>query len=200
MKIIGITGGVGSGKTQLLAYIREHYNCGTVLADEAAARLQEPGGSCYSQIVGLLGKEILRTDGTIDRQLMAGKIFVDRHLLEQVNAVVHPAVRDFVKGRIQENRVEKKDFFFLEAALLIEAGYEEIVDEFWYIYTDVEERRRRLIKSRGYTQERIDSIIKEQLAEEDFRKACQVVIDNSGTLESSYRQIDQKLGEYLWKN
>lgn len=200
MRIIGITGGVGSGKTQLLSYIRQHYNCEVVLADEVANRLKEPGEKCYEAIVKLLGAGILQEDDTIDRQKMAEVIFRDKDLLDRVNEVIHPAVREYIAELIVKKRQEKKDLFFIEAALLIEAGYEDTVDEFWYVYAGLDERKRRLKAQRGYTQEKTDSIAKEQLSEEAFRRTCRVIIDNSGVLEDAYRQIDKKLGEYLWQN
>ena len=91
------------------------------------------------------------------------------------------------------------ELFFVEAALLIESGYEHIVDEMWYIYAREDVRRRRLSESRGYTPEKIEKIIASQLSEEEFRQHCDFVIDNSDSLEDSYRQIRQKLEAYSWK-
>ncbi|MDE6739837.1 MAG: dephospho-CoA kinase, partial [Lachnospiraceae bacterium] len=88
-------------------------------------------------------------------------------------------------------------YLFIEAALLLENGYKAIVDEMWYIHTDEQVRRDRLRTSRGYSDEKIDSIMQGQLSEEDFLRQCPVVIDNSGTLDSVYKQIDEKLGEDL---
>ena len=89
----------------------------------------------------------------------------------------------------------KTCFFFIEAALLIECGYLNIVDEMWYIYAREDIRRKRLKESRNYTDEKINAIMDSQLKEEEFRKYCKVVIDNSGSLEDSYEQIDRELGE-----
>ena len=82
---------------------------------------------------------------------------------------------------------------------MIEDGYLEIVDEMWYIYAREEVRRQRLRTTRNYSDEKIDAIMGSQLKEEEFRKYCNVVIDNSDTLTDAYRQIDEKLGEYLWQ-
>ena len=90
-------------------------------------------------------------------------------------------------------------FFFLEAALLIECGYASYVDEMWYIYADEEVRRKRLKENRHYSDEKIDSIMKGQLGEEEFRKNCQVIIDNSKELMETEKQIDKILGDKLWK-
>ena len=88
------------------------------------------------------------------------------------------------------------DLFFIEAALLIEAGYGEVVDEMWYIYAEEGIRRKRLAANRGYTEERIQGIISKQLSEEAFRAACDFVVDNSGALEDTKAQIDRRLAAY----
>lgn len=198
MKIIGITGGVGAGKSEILAYIREHYNCQVILADNVAHQVEEPGQKCYNELVALLGADILNQDGTIQKTRMAAKIFADSRLLAKVNELVHPAVKEYILQKIAEKKKEGKlDFLFIEAALLIEDGYEQIVDELWYIYTKLDIRRERLKASRAYSDEKINQILQGQLSEEEFRKHCKVVIDNSGSLAEAYQQIDEKLGEYL---
>ena len=198
MKVIGITGGVGAGKSEILAYLREHANCRIIIADKVAHELEKQGGICYAQIVALLGKEIVAEDGEIDKSKMAARIFTDRKLLARINEIVHPAVKEYIVNEIaKEREAGRLDYLFIEAALLIEDGYSKIVDEMWYIHTDEKTRRERLKASRGYSDEKIDSIMREQLPEEEFHKNCSTVIDNSKTLESAYGQIDKKLGERL---
>ncbi len=198
MKVIGITGGVGAGKSEILAYLKEHCRCRIIMADRLAETLEEPGQVCYLQIVSLLGQDILQEDGRIDRRKMAAKIFADGKLLTAVNAMIHPAVKEYILQIIQTEKVEDVlDYLFIEAALLIEDGYDKIVDELWYIHADAEVRRQRLKASRGYTDEKIDNILGQQLSEEAFFKHCHVVIDNSGSLDHVYKQIDEKLGEKL---
>ena len=196
MRLIGITGGVGAGKTEVLKYIRTHYSCEIYLADQVAHEVQAPGQSCYKAMVELLGQEILDADGKIDRSKMAARIFGDPALLEQVNALVHPAVWDYLTGKIEEARNRGDvELFFIEAALLIEAGYKAIVDELWYVYADEATRQERLRQNRGYSQERIQGIMSKQLTEEAFRASCDFVIDNSGSLEESGAQIDARLAK-----
>ena len=194
MRTIGITGGVGAGKSELLAYIEKNYNSRILLADTVGHRVKEPGQPCYEKLVALLGKEILFPDGQIDRKAMAERIFADPELLEQVNGMIHPAVETYILEQIHLEQVRGTlDFFFIEAALLIECGYEDKVDELWYIYADREVRARRLKAARGYSNEKIQEIMDSQLSEEEFRRHCQVVIDNSGSLQDAYRQIDEIL-------
>ena len=198
MRVIGITGGVGAGKSALLSYVKEHYQCRVILADEVAHLVEEPGQECYRALVRLLGNEILNPDRTIDKKRMAEKIFTDSAVLEQVNAIVHPAVKEFILREIaQSRRKEKEDFLFVEAALLIECGYGEILDELWYIHAREDVRRSRLKAGRAYSDEKIDRILGEQLSEEEFRRYCGVVIDNSGSFAEACLQIDKKLEEYL---
>lgn len=197
MRLIGITGGVGAGKTEILQYIKKHYKCEIYLADQVAHEVQAPGQPCYNELVELMGKSVLKEDGTIDRTIMASRIFLEKELLLKVNALVHPAVQKFLLDRVDEARKNPEiELFFIEAALLIETGYKEIVDEMWYIYADETARRKRLEANRGYTPLKISQIMDKQLSEEAFRSACDFTIDNSGSLENSFRQIDEKLQNF----
>ena len=199
MRLIGVTGGVGAGKSEVLNYIKKHYKCRIYLADDVAHLVKVKGEECYYELVSLLGEDILQEDGEINKSAMAAKIFADDALLEQVNEIVHPQVRIYLEKRIREAQEDvDTEIMFIEAALLIEAGYKELVDELWYIYADVEVRKKRLMSSRGYSEEKIHQIMEAQLSEEVFRKECDFVIDNSGTLADSYRQIRKKLKGFTW--
>ena len=196
LKIFGITGGVGSGKSEVLKYIKSKYNCRVILADDVGNQVKLPGESCYEALCDLLGRDILDENGFINKEKMATAIFSDKTLLQRVNAIIHPAVEEYILKEIEkEKQSDTYDFFFIEAALLIECGYEKHVDEMWYIFSTEEVRRKRLKESRMYSDEKIDSIIKGQLSEEVFRKHCSIVIDNSNDFEATKQQIDKILGE-----
>ena len=200
MQIIGITGGIGAGKSQVLQYIQNHYKCRVILADDVGNEVKLPGKICYNQLVDLLGNDILDKEGFIQKEKMAARIFSNKELLLQVNAIIHPAVMDYIVTEIQkEKEAGIQDFFFVEAALLIECGYASYVDEMWYVYASDEIRRERLRANRHYSDEKITSIMKGQLQEEEFRKHCQVVIDNSDDFSKTEKQIDKILGDKLWK-
>ena len=197
MKVIGITGGVGSGKTKILTFLKENYKCEVIVSDELAKDLCKKGEPCFKPLVDLLGKDVLSKDGEIDKTIMAQKIFNEKSLLEKVNGIIHPAVRVFIEEEIETLKKENTlDYLFIEAALLIECGYKEIVDEMWYIYTNIDVRRKRLKESRGYSDAKIDSILKSQLSEDEYRRNCDFEIDNSGLCEDSFEQIRERLGEY----
>ncbi len=196
MKVIGVTGGVGAGKSTVLNYIESVCKCRVIFSDNVANDIKLKGMPCYEPIVELLSEEVLGDDGEIDKAKMAKMIFSDKGLLSKVNDILHPAVNRFIHEQIEYERNKNElDFLFIEAALLIENGYGEVVDEMWYIYADEEVRRQRLKASRGYTDEKISDILKGQLSDEEFRKHADFVIDNSGDEESMHRQINLKLGE-----
>lgn len=200
LKFIGITGGIGAGKSEILNYIGKHYRCEIYLADSVAHEVKKPGTDCYRELVALLGEDITGQDGQIDRGRMAGKIFSDGELLERVNGIIHPAVKKYLLDHLERARQEgAAELFFVEAALLVECGYGALADEMWYVYADEETRRNRLRQSRGYSEERIDGIMASQLSEEQFRENCDFVIDNSGTLAKSFAQIDRKLEAFTWQ-
>lgn len=200
MMTIGITGGVGAGKTEILTYIETHYNCRIILADQVGNEVKKAGTECFKQLVSCFSVNILQENGEIDKNKMAAAIFADAELLAKVNAIIHPAVTKYILQEMEKEKKRKElDFFFVEAALLIECGYDRYVDELWYIFVNEKIRRERLKNSRQYSDEKITNIMNGQLSETEFRNACQVVIDNSGDFEHTKIQIDSVLGDRLWK-
>ena len=190
--VVGITGGIGCGKSTVLNILKESFNAHIIDADKVAHRLMEPYNPAYNNIKACFGNSIIGSDGYIDRKKLGQMVFSDKEKLKCLNAIVHPMVKEAIKEEIRninENSLYRSDaecmnekmLTAVEAALFIEAGYMDICDELWYIYTDNESRIGRLIKSRGYTREQAESIIANQLSDSEFRRYCHVVIDNSGS-------------------
>lgn len=196
MKVIGITGGVGAGKSAILSYLKEKHGAVVVEADKVGHFLMEPGGACYYSIVEKFGSSILNGDQTINRGKLGKIVFADETLLEALNQIIHPRVKAHIVSEIAKERAyHRTKVFVIEAALLLEDHYDAICDEIWYIDTDAAIRAERLKASRGYDDEKIAGIMANQKSPEEFRKACQAVIDNSGLLEDTYEQIDRQLGK-----
>ena len=194
MKMIGITGGVGSGKSRVLSYIEETFDCVICQADHVAWDLQKPGEKGYLEIVKHFGNGILNEDGTICRPELGKIVFSDEKELEVLNGIMHPAVKEAIREKISVEAKKGTRLFVLEAALLIEDHYDVICDEMWYIHTDASIRAKRLKETRGYDEERIAGIMANQKSPEEFRSECDAVIDNSGDLAYTYEQIDKQLG------
>ena len=195
MKFIGITGGVGAGKSAVLDYLANRPGVRVMLADEIAHELMEPGTDCYEQIRQAFPEhDIYKEDGQFDRIKLAKVIFSDENKRGRMNGIVHPAVKAYVIAEPKRERQEGKlALLVLEAALLIEEHYDEICDELWYIYTTEENRRARLKASRGYSDAHVDRVFASQLSEEEYRRHCRVVIDNNGTLEETLTQTEEAL-------
>lgn len=196
MKVIGVTGGVGAGKSEILNFIADNWNATVVEADEVGYLVMKPGKSCFAPIVELFGPGILQEDGTLDRAKIAQMVFEDKKLLDKLNAIVHPAVKKYIRKAIEREKENETDFFIVEAALLIEDKYDEICDELWYIYADEETRTERLMKNRGYSEEKVKSIFANQLSEDEFSDHCDFEIDNSGDFEDTKEQIMQRMQMY----
>ena len=173
MKVIGITGGVGSGKSEVLKFLEQEYGAVVCQMDEVAKQIQKKGTQAFSRIVQEFGEQIVGNNGELDRMKLGSCVFADEKKLQRLNDIVHPEVLEW----------------------LIEDKYDEICDELWYIYTDEAVRRERLKSSRHYTDEKITRMIASQPVEEVFRKACTVVIDNSGDFEATKRQIGDRLNK-----
>ncbi len=206
MIVIGITGGVGSGKSTVIGYLAQLAPCRVIYADTAAKELYLPGAPCYEELLRILKKaagdeadSVCRKDGTIDTGFMSRLIFSDEELLQEVNGLIHPAVFRYIMDEIEKARCSGMNgIFVVEAALLVECGYRPYLDSLWYVRCDESVRRQRLKSDRGYSDEKIDSIMKSQLKEEEFLAACDVCIDNSGEPDGTRAQIRKALCEMQW--
>jgi dephospho-CoA kinase len=195
MKVIGITGGVGAGKSEILKYLKEKHGAIVIEADKVGHLLMEPGGACYYTIVEKFGSSVLNGDQTINRSKLAKIVFASEALLGELNKIIHPRVKSYIVSEIAKERAyHRTKYFVVEAALLLEDHYDVICDELWYIHTDEKVRAARLKESRGYDDEKIASICANQKSPEEFRSGCHIVIDNSGDLADTQKQIDEQLG------
>ncbi len=197
MKILGVTGGVGSGKSSILEYLEKNYGAKVYQADAIAHKLQEPHNQCYERIVEHFGRVILNADSTIDRSILGSIVFRDSKELSVLNQIVHPEVKSYILDAIKEEQQLGTGLYVLEAALLLEDNYDEICDDIWYIFADEQTRRMRLKADRGYSEQRINTVLQSQLSEVAFKSKCHVTIDNSGALETTYQQIDQLMEKYI---
>lgn len=197
MKVLGITGQVGAGKSTVLAYLQEHYGARIIQADAVGHLLMEPDMPCFVQVLEAFGVEILDGDGKIDRKKLGALVFAAPQELERLNKIMHPAVKAWILSEIEAEKEKKRvPFVVVEAALLIEEHYDAVCDQLWYISVADDVRRRRLKKSRGYTDRRIDDILKNQQKDAVFREYCQFVVDNSSDfVENTFEQIDRGLVE-----
>ena len=191
MKIIGITGGVGAGKSTVLDYLREQFHAYVIQADQVGHQVMEPGEICYSQVIALFGEHILKKDKTIDRKAVSDVVFGNEEKLTKLNGIIHPAVRQSVLEEIQLQKEKKTAIVVVEAALLLEEHYEKFCDKVWYVHTDREIRISRLMENRGYSREKSESIISSQAPDEYFAKHADYIIRNNGDIKDTWLQVEE---------
>lgn len=193
--IVGITGGVGTGKSTILQILKDEYNAAVIMADDVAKELMEPGQPSYRAVVEYFGTEILSGEegSPIDRVKLAGIVFSDPDKLSALNLLTHPLVRIRILELIDEYNRQNYDLIIVESAILIQAHYLDLIDELWVVYADYDTRVERLISSRGYTVEKIDNIISNQLSDDEMKRYASFLIDNTGTIDDVRRQLSDYL-------
>ena len=196
MMVLGLTGGVGAGKSRILELFSHDYGAQVIQADLVAGELEEPCHPGLTGLVSLFGNEILSPDGTLDRKLFADRIFGNPEALKRVNALIHPLTWNEIKRQIRESSAE---LIVVEAALFDERS-REVCQYLLYVDTQDEIRIQRLMENRGYSREKCLDIMKNQADRNDFLKLADFVIDNSGSLEESRLQIRRILKKTGYDN
>lgn len=206
MFILGITGGIGTGKSTVLDILRTEYSAYILEADKVAHLLMMPGKSAFNEIVATFGEDVLTEDGEIDRNILGKRVMSESSSLEKLNSIVHPAVKEYIIQDISEKRrvlldqsdnTEKQNLYVIEAALLIQDGYREICDEIWSVITSEDIRIKRLIASRGYTEDKARSFIKNQPEDEYFITNSDKVLYNNGSADELMDAIRGEI-DRLW--
>lgn len=196
MKVIGITGGVGAGKSTVVGILQKHYTIEYLHCDAIAHELMERGGSAHEELLSLFGEDLVNGDGTLNRGKLYERAFLGNRV-EELNACVHPKVRIYVEERIASlRRSGFQGMVLIEAALLIEAGYKAICDELWYVHAPLKLRRARLKANRGYSDERVDAIMAEQASEELFFSQSDFVLYNDSSQEECERHILEQVEKH----
>ncbi|WP_289001431.1 dephospho-CoA kinase [uncultured Megasphaera sp.] len=195
MRIIGLTGGIATGKSTVVNMLRARgawiIDC-DILAREAVA----PGSSCLSDIARHFGEKALLPDGTMDRAYIGSIVFADPARKKELEGIIFPQIHKLLSERIDHFR--KKDencLIFLDMPLLYELKYTSYVDEVWLVYVDPAAQLKRLMARNQYTESEALARIHAQLPIDEKRSLAQVVIDNTGSLESTEEQVDKEWNE-----
>lgn len=189
MRVIGLTGGVGSGKSYVAHRLQELYGMELLIADELGHVAMEPGTDSFDRIVARFGADLVMEDGRLDRKGLADIIFHDPQALTDMNGIVHPAVKEYLADFISK-RQELSGTILLENAILYETGCDAFCDEVWYVSAPEEIRIRRLMADRGYTEDKSRAIIVSQQPESFFRERADRIIDNAGSRQELKKQLE----------
>ena len=183
--IIGVMGGVGSGKSTVLNYLENNYEANIIEADKVAKEVMLPGNDVYNEIVKTFPEVIV--DNKIDSKQLAEIVFNDKEQLEKLNSITHPGA---VKEIISRIKSSKKRIIVVESAILLGSGVEQYCDELWFVFCNRDTRIKRLMQTRGYSKEKCISVIESQPADEEYNKGADEFIDNSYSEENTREQID----------
>ena len=186
-RIIGITGGIASGKSTVTEFLRQQ-GYQVIDADQVVHELQEPGGRLYQALLSTFGSSILQEDGRLDRPKLGAMIFGNPELLEQSSQIQNQIIREELAGR-RDLLAETEDIFFMDLPLLFELQYEDWFEQIWLVDVTEETQLSRLMTRNSLSQEEAEKRIAAQLSLREKRKRADVLIDNNGSLEETRHQI-----------
>lgn len=197
MTVIGLTGGIASGKSTAASWLKE---MGAVVidADRLGHRVYEPGTSGFEAVVNGFGHDIVAADGTINRQLLGGKVFGRPEEMKRLTDIVWPEIRRLAREEVAETkRRDKKVHIVLEAAVLVEANWFDLVDEVWVVTVEPEVARARLMARNGLTEQQAQARIDSQLTNKERSLLAYAKIDNSGTLDDFRQKVEKEWKKLL---
>ncbi|HEL1837978.1 TPA: dephospho-CoA kinase [Streptococcus suis] len=192
-KVIGITGGIASGKSTVTAFLREQ-GYPVIDADAVVHELQAKGGKLYQILLKEFGQDILSDDGNLDRFKLGQAVFADSKLLARLSDLQNQIIRQELLDR-RDALKQTEQVIFMDIPLLYEADYSGEVDEVWLVYVDRAQQLERLMKRNGLAVQDAENRLAAQLSLEEKRGKAQVVIDNSGAVETTLAQVAQLLEE-----
>ncbi len=194
MQVIGLTGGIGAGKS-LVAEVLGGLGARVIDADKVGHEVYAPGTEGFRAVVAAFGAEVVGEDGQIDRARLGEKVFGNAAELQKLTAIVHPLIRQMVDDRITAARQDPEvRVVVLEAAILLDSGWDAVTDEVWVVVADRSTIRQRLAEARGLSEAEVDARAAKQMSDEERRSRADVLVQNFGTPEELRSEV-----EHLWR-
>lgn len=190
MKKIGLTGGIGSGKSTVAKLLAEA-GFKVVDADQIAREIMEPGSPVLDDVADAFGADVIREDGTLDRGKLAGRAFVDKRATEKLNSITHPAIRAESERRFADAEADGEPAVVYDMPLLVDIGMHRDMDLTVVVDVDADERVRRLVSSRGLDEADARARIAQQIDDATRKAAADVIIDNNGAIDALRPQVDE---------
>lgn len=189
MVVIGITGGIGSGKSAAMHIIEQEYGAKILLADNIGHLAMAKGSATYEAMVKSFGTSIIDSNGEINRLELGTLLLASPEKLAIQNGIVHPFVIDYIEKQLRHWKNEGVRLAVVESALLVQSGCNRLCDEVWLVTAPREVRIQRLIAARGYSLEQAESFMKRQQTEDAYKMHCNRVICNDGDIENLYKEL-----------
>ena len=194
MKIVGLTGGISSGKSTVSSYLKQ-LKIPVIDADEVARKVVEPNSQGAREIRKTFGSDVFEEDGSLNRQKLGALIFSNAENRQKLDDLLQPLIKIMILDEIEEYRQKGETMIVLDLPLLFEKYYEELCEEIIVVYIPKELQLERLMKRNQYTKQEALSRIDSQLSIEEKRKRATVLFDNQGTIQQLYHQVEQWLVE-----
>ncbi len=192
MKVIGLTGGIASGKSTVSDLLRKQYGAVVLDADEVAHEIAGPGEPLWEAFVSRYGKErVLCADGTLNREAIAEIVFHDVSERIWMDSAAHPLIKQRMLDRLAECKRAGEKLVVLDVPLMYEAGWDKIPDEIWVVYVDQQTQLQRLMHRNKLSETLARERIAAQMPMEEKRRLADVVIDNNGTEEETVAQVQE---------
>ena len=188
MKVICLTGGMASGKSTAALYLSEQ-GADVIDADKLGHRAYKPDTQAYREVIAAFGNDLVADDKSIDRKALGGKVFGKPEELKKLTDIVWPEIRRLAEAEIKAS--DPDNIVVLEAAVLFEAGWEDIGDEVWVVVVDRELAITRAIARDGFDRESVESRLDSQINNEERTSKADVVISNNDSEEELLEQLDQ---------
>ena len=193
MLVIGLTGSIGTGKSEAASYMAQ-LGATVINADQVGHEAYTPHSEGWNRVVEAFGEGILGADGEIDRRALGAIVFSQPEQLAKLNKIMHPLIARMVADKIEGLRSRKAEVVVVEAALLFEAGWESLVQEIWSTDSPEEAVIKRLSERNGWGAEEVRKRISSQMDRNDRLERSDLIIDNSGDIAGMHRAIDE-----LWE-
>lgn len=192
MLLIGLTGGIGSGKSTVAVMLRDQ-GIRVVDADQIAREVVEPGQPALAELVEVFGQDILNDDGSLNRRELANRAFATEEATNALNAITHPRIEQETQRQFDLAAAEKENFLVYDMPLLVERGLHEEMDMVIVVHTDIEERVRRLVEHRGLDEDDVRRRMSHQVDDVTRLASADVLIDNNGSVDHLRKQVDDFL-------
>lgn len=183
MKIIGLTGGIGSGKSEIARTLLD-LGALVISADQISHEVYRKGSDGWDDLVGTFGDQIIGLDGEINRDKLSNIVFSNPNDLSKLNSLIHPPARALIANRLDEARNAGETVVVVEAAVLLEAGWDDLVDEIWVSKVSEDQVVSRVVGSRGIDASAVRARIKAQMSQAERENRADIVIDNTGDIDN----------------
>jgi dephospho-CoA kinase len=193
---VGLTGGIGSGKTAVSDRFAD-LGAPVIDTDVLAREVVAPGEPALEQLTDTFGNGILREDGTLDRDGLRSKVFADPEARRRVEAILHPAIRQRLRGRLRELEKQDEPYCVIVVPLLVETGFQELVDRVLVVEAPRERRIEWVMARNGMSREEVERIMDAQASSEERQSVAHDVIDNDSDLEALLAKVDRLHAKYL---